>query len=175
MTPSIPEFVPPGSSSWWLFAALALAGRTADLASTWLATPNLALEGNPLARRMGWRWGVPINGLASLGVGCFPGLAIAVATTSALVAARNFQNAWIMRSMGEWSYRLWMSERIDQAPRALPALCFLAESVLTLLPGLALLFFAEPGGVAQSVGLGICAYSAAVALFTLIALWRRRG
>jgi len=68
-----------------------------------------------------------------------------------------------------------ISERIDQAPRALPALCFLAESVLTLLPGLALLFFAEPGGVAQSVGLGTCAYSAAVALFTLMALWRRRG
>ncbi len=175
MSSSLPEFVPPGSASWWLFAALALAGRTADLVSTRLATPNLALEGNPLARRLGWRWGIPVNGLASLGVGCFPGLAIAVATTSALVAARNFQNAWIMRSMGEWSYRRWISERLDEAPRGLAALCFLAESGLTLAPGLALLFFAESGGVAQSVGLGITAYSAAVALFTLMALWRRRS
>ena len=174
MSPSVPEFVPPGSAPWCLFAVLALAGRTADLVSTFLATPNLALEGNPLARRLGWRWGIPINGLASLAVGCFPALAIAVVTTSALVAARNFQNAWIMRSMGEWEYRIWMSERLDRAPRALPALCFIAESALTLGPGLALLLFAESGGVAQSVGLGITAYAAAVALFTLMALWRRR-
>jgi hypothetical protein len=48
-----------------------------------------------------------------------------------------------------------------------------AEALLTLLPGLALLVFAESGGVAQSVGMGITAYAAAVALFTLMALWRR--
>jgi len=169
----VPEVVPPGSAPWCLFAALALAGRSADLVSTFIATPNLALEGNPLARRLGWRWGIPINVAASLGIGCLPGLAIAVTTTSALVAARNFQNAWIMRSMGEWSYRMWMSERLDQARRPLPALCFLAEALLTLMPGLGLLVFAEAGGVAQSVGMGITAYAAAVALFTLMALWRR--
>jgi len=174
VSPSLPEFVPPGSASWGLFAALALGGRTADLASTWLATPNLALEGNPLARRLGWRWGIPVNLMASLGVGCFPPLSIAVATTSALVAARNFQNAWVMRSMGEWSYRRWMSGRLDEAPRGLAALCFLAESLLTLAPGLALVFLTEAGGVAQSVGLGVSAYAVAIAFFTLMALWRAR-
>ena len=173
MTLTVAEFVVPGLGPWCLFASLALAGRSADLISTYIATPNLALEGNPLARRLGWRWGIPINALASLGIGCFPSLAIAVATTSALVAARNFQSAWIMRSMGEWQYRLWMSERLDQTSRPLPALCFLAESLLTLMPGLALLVFAESSGVAQAVGMGITAYSAAVALFTLMALWRR--
>lgn len=169
----IPEVVLPGSAPWCQFALLALAGRAADLGSTYIATPNLALEGNPLARRMGWRWGLPLNVTASLGVGCFPGLAIAVATTSALVAARNFQHAWIMRSMGEWRYRMWMAERLDEASRTLPVFCFMAEAALTLLPGLALLVFAESGGVAQSVGMGITAYAAAVALFTLMALWRR--
>jgi hypothetical protein len=173
VSPSVPDVVPPGSPSWWLFAALALAGRVADLGSTYLATPRLALEGNPLARRLGWRWGIPINGVAALAFGCFPSLAIAVATTSALVAARNFQNAWLMRSMGEGGYRVWMSERLDRVPRRWPAGCFAAESFLTLLPGLALLVFAESGGVAQSVGMGITAYAAAVALFTLMALWRR--
>jgi hypothetical protein len=173
VTLPVAEFVVPGSGLWCLFASLALAGRAADLISTYIATPNLALEGNPLARRLGWRWGIPLNALASLGIGCLPSLAIAVATTSALVAARNFQNAWIMRSMGEWHYRLWMSERLDHTPRGLPALCFLAESLLTLVPGLALLVFAESSGVAQAVGMGITAYASAVALFTLMALWRR--
>jgi len=173
VTLPVAEFVVPGSGLWCLFASLALASRAADLISTYIATPNLALEGNPLARRLGWRWGIPLNALASFGIGCLPSLAIAVATTSALVAARNFQNAWIMRSMGEWQYRLWMSERLDQTSRPLPALCFLAESLLTLMPGLALLVFAESSGVAQAVGMGITAYASAVALFTLMALWRR--
>jgi hypothetical protein len=173
VTWTVPEVVSPGSAPWCLFAAMALLGRAADLVSTYIATPHLALEGNPLARRLGWRWGIPINLAASLGIGCFPSLAIAVTTTSALVAARNFQNAWIMRSMGEWQYRMWMAERLDQTPRPLPVVCFMAEALLTLLPGLALLVFAESGGVAQSVGMGITAYAAAVALFTLMALWRR--
>ena len=173
MTWTVPEVVSPGSAPWCLFAAMALLGRAADLVSTYIATPHLALEGNPLARRLGWRWGIPLNLVASLGIGCFPSLAIAVATTSALVAARNFQNAWLMRSMGEGGYRVWMSERLDRVPRRWPAGCFAAESFLTLLPGLALLVFAESGGVAQSVGMGITAYAAAVALFTLMALWRR--
>ena len=28
-----------------------------DFLSTWVATPNLVLEGNPIAKKLGWRWG----------------------------------------------------------------------------------------------------------------------
>jgi hypothetical protein len=96
------DFLRIGSSAWWLFAGLALAGRTADMVSTYVATPNLALEGNPLARKLGWRWGILLNIVMALGAGCQPVLAVAVTTMSLLVAARNFQNAWVMRSLGEW-------------------------------------------------------------------------
>lgn len=99
--------------------------------STWIATPNLTLEGNPLARRLGWRWGIPVNFVAALLTGCQPTLAIAVGTTSALVAARNLQSAWVMRTMGEGHYRFWISDRISEAPRGLAAACFLGEALLT--------------------------------------------
>jgi len=40
----------------YLIILVALIGaRLLDFASTWVATPNLLLEGNPIARRLGWR------------------------------------------------------------------------------------------------------------------------
>lgn len=168
------DILPFGSPAWWVFAGLALAGRAADLFSTYVATPNLALEGNPIARKLGWKKGIPLNLVVALAVGCQPLLAVAITTTSLLVAARNFQNAWLMRSMGEWRYRLWISERLDEAPPWLAALCFLAEAGLTSIPGIALLILGGDRLVPFGVGLGMTAYSAAVALFTMLALWRRR-
>lgn len=166
------DLLPFGSTGWWMFAGIALIGRCADLFSTWIATPNLTLEGNPLARRLGWRWGIPVNFIAALLTGCQPTLAIAVGTTSALVAARNLQSAWVMRTMGEGHYRFWMSDRISEAPRGLAAACFLGEALLTGLPGLALLVFANNQLIPMGVGLGMVAYSSAVAFFTSLALFR---
>ena len=48
------EFVAFGSSHYFLFLALLAFGRGMDFLSTWIATPNLVLEGNPLARKLGW-------------------------------------------------------------------------------------------------------------------------
>jgi hypothetical protein len=89
--PRLDDFVPLGSASWCAFVGLALFGRSADMVSTWIATPRLELEANPLARRLGWRWGLLFNLVMVLGCGLWPMLAISLATTSCLVAARNFQ------------------------------------------------------------------------------------
>ena len=78
------EFVRFGSGRWWLLAGLVLAGRTCDLLSTWIATPNLVMEGNPVARRLGWKFGVPLNVLLSLLFGLRPLLALELTTTSLL-------------------------------------------------------------------------------------------
>jgi hypothetical protein len=166
------EALPFGSPMWFLFTGLALSGRVADLLSTWIATPRLTLEGNPIARRLGWKWGIPLNLVVPLFLGCQPTLAVAVATTSFLVAARNLQNAWLMRSMGEWQYRLWISERLSETPKGLALACFLGESFLMLLPGAALLLFAGDRLVPMGVGMGMVAYAAAVAFFTSWALLR---
>jgi hypothetical protein len=171
---AVDEFVPFASRAWWLLSGLALFARSCDLLSTWVATPNLVLEGNPVARKLGWKFGLPLNAALALVFGVWPLLAISLTTTSLLVAARNLQSAWIMRSMGELDYRCWMAERIATSPRGLPWTCFLGEALLFALVGANLMIFAQWQLVPFAVGLGIAGYAVAVAMFTTIALWRGR-
>jgi hypothetical protein len=96
-----------GSREYFLMLALLVFARGMDFLSTWIATPNLVLEGNPLAKKLGWRWGIAVNLAVCLGLAFWPLPAIVICTTSVLVAARNFQSAWLMRSLGEERYRDW--------------------------------------------------------------------
>src|SRR5438132_13433964 len=100
-------FLPFASRDFWLTLILLLLCRGMDIYSTWVATPNLVLEGNPVAKLLGWRWGIPVNIAFSIGMAFSPDTAIAISTMSVLVAAHNFQSAWLMHSMGEEKYRDW--------------------------------------------------------------------
>jgi hypothetical protein len=122
------------------FAGLAvlLFARGADIFSTWVATPTLLLEGNPIVRALGWRWALPLNLALCAGFALWPLPAVVIATTSALVAARNFQQAWLMRSMGENAYRDWQVTRIRETRPALYLGCLFAQTSLFALVGAAL-------------------------------------
>jgi len=156
-------------------AAVVAFGRFCDLGSTYLATPRLLLEGNPLARRLGWRFGLPVNAALVAGAASWPLLAVSLTTTSLLVAARNLQSAWLMRSMGEASYRDWMGERLAFAPRGLARACFAGESLAFLLVGGVLMWSARWQLIPFGIGLGIASHGAAVLVFTSLALWRLRS
>src|SRR5512136_899030 len=91
-----------GSQEYWLMLAVLAFARGVDFLSTWIATPNLVLEGNPLAKKLGWKWGCIANLVLVLALALLPLAAIVVSTASVLVAARNFQSAWLMRSLGEY-------------------------------------------------------------------------
>jgi len=96
---------PFASRDYCLMLLLLVFARSMDFLSTWIATPNLVLEGNPIAKKLGWQWGLLLN-VALVGVlAMWPLSAIVVATASVLVAARNFQSAWLMHSLGEEAYR----------------------------------------------------------------------
>jgi len=165
------EFVNFGSAAWWGFAALILAGRACDLGSTYLATPRLKLEGNPIARRLGWRGGILLSVLTAAIFGAWPLIAISVTTTSALVAARNLQQAWVMRAMGEGAYQSWFSEQVWRSPLWLVVGCHWAEALLAGLPGIALLIWGEDTRVSLGIGLGLTGYAGAVAGFSTWVLW----
>lgn len=83
-----------------LTALMALA-RTLDFLSTWLVTPRLELEANPLMRRL--RWGrmaalnLPLLGLPML----HHGLSITFIVTSLLAAGSNLVSGALARGMGE--------------------------------------------------------------------------
>src|SRR6267142_1701365 len=121
------ESVPFGSHEYNIFFVLLIFARSTDFISTRIATPNLILEANPIARRLRWKWGIPVNLALCVAFARWPLIAIIISTTSVLVAARNFQHAWLMRSHGEDNYRTWFIERMDETPPGLFLFCLLAQ------------------------------------------------
>jgi hypothetical protein len=166
------EFVPFGSALYCVFLGVLLFARGMDFLSTWIATPNLVLEANPLAKKMGWRTGVLVNIAICCAFALWPLPSIVIITTSLLVAARNFQSAWLMRSFGEHEYRMWMSERLSQAPRILFLFCLGAQTVLVGTLGIALMSFSRLQLIPFGVGMGLVTYAFAILVFSLLSVWR---
>ena len=140
-----------------------------------MASPQLLLEANPLGRALGWRWGLVYNLAVALLVACWPWLAAIVATVSLLVAARNFQFAWVARSMGEEAYRQWLGERLASAGRGVYLACIVAQAALVALVGLVLVWTNPLESLAAAVGLGVLSYALAVLIFPLAGarrIWR---
>jgi hypothetical protein len=98
--------------------------------------------------------------------------AVVFSTTSTLVAARNFQSAWLMRSLGEQVYRDWHVQRVQETPITLYLLCLAGNTVLTAAVGATLIYFSDMNLVPFGIGVGIVAYGAAVAVFTLMGMLR---
>jgi hypothetical protein len=162
------------SRDYCLMLLLLVFARGMDFLSTWIATPNLVLEGNPLAKKLGWQWGLLVN-IVFVGVlAMWPLSAIVVATASVLVAARNFQSAWLMHSLGEEHYRQWHVERIQETRITLYLFCLAGNTLLTAGVGAALIYFSHLRLVPFAIGMGLVAYAVAVAFYTLLAIWRIR-
>lgn len=168
----IEEFAAFGSREYWVLFAFVAFSRAMDFLSTWIATPNLKLEANPLARKMGWKFGILLNVVLCFLFPLWPLPAVVITTTSLLVAARNFQSAWLMRSMGEVNYRLWMTERLTEAPRWLFVVCVMAQSALFVLLGAGLMYFSGWRLIPFGMGMGMVTYAVAVAVYTTLSVWR---
>ncbi len=167
--------VPFASSTYWILLGLLVVARAADFVSTWIATPNLVLEANPLARFLGWRGGILVNAVVCSGCAMWPIPAIMLVTTSCLVASRNFQSAWIMNTLGEAQYRAWFSVQLMQAPKGLFFACTAAQVLLMTGLGALLVCFSHEHVVPFAVGMGMITFALAVLVFTTLAVWRRVG
>jgi len=94
-----------------------------------------------------------------------------------LVAARNFQTAWLMRSLGEDAYREWHVQRVRETRVTLHLFCLAGNTLLTAAVGAVLIYFSHPETgkwelVPFAVGMGMIAYAIAVAFYSLLAIWR---
>lgn len=167
------DAVPFSSGEYFSFFLLLILSRGADFLSTWIATPNLVLEGNPIAKKLGWKLGLALNLGMCVGFAFYPFTAIIICTTSVLVAARNFQNAWLMRTLGEQGYRDWHLARIAEAHLGLYLFCLVAQTALFAGVGSALILF-RGHPVALAIGFGIVAYALTVLFYTLLSVWRIR-
>jgi hypothetical protein len=172
------DSVPFASREYFIFLGFLVFSRGTDFLSTWVATPHLVLEGNPIAKWLGWKWGAVVNVILIAALAMWPLSAIVVATASVLVAARNFQSAWLMRSMGEEAYRSWYVQRMSETRITLYLFCLAGNTLLTAGVGAALIVFSfrNEGAwlVPLGIGMGIIAYALAVVIFTLLSVWRLR-
>jgi hypothetical protein len=168
------DFVPFGGRTYALMFLLMLFSRGMDFLSTWVATPNMVLEGNPIAKKLGWKWGIAVNLALCFLFGFWPLPAIVISTTSLLVAARNFQSAWLMRTLGEQVYRDWYVARIQETQITLYLLCLAGNTLLTAAVGAGVIYFGQNSLVAVAIGLGVVAYAGTVTFYTLLAVWRMR-
>lgn len=173
------DTIPFGSRDYLLMLLLLVFARGMDFLSTWIATPNLVLEGNPIAKKLGWKWGLVVNLVMVVALALWPLSAIVVATASVLVASRNFQSAWLMHTMGEDIYRNWFVSRIQETRPTLYLICLAGNTLLIAGVGGAVIFFSRIASgemllVPLGIGMGIVAYAVAVAFYTLLALWRLR-
>jgi len=168
------DLLPFASRDYCLLLMISVFSRGMDFLSTWFATPNLVLEGNPLAKKLGWRWGIALNVVICLAVAFEPVVAIAISTTSLLVAARNFQSAWLMRSMGEKAYRDWHVARIQETRITDYLLGLAGNTLLTAAVGVALVYFGGEMLVPVAIGLGTVVYAGAVVFYSCLAVLRIR-
>src|SRR6266567_5821740 len=164
------DLIPFGSRTYAEIFLLLLIARGMDFFSTWIATPNMVLEGNPIAKKLGWKWGIPINFVLCFAFAFWPLPAIVISTTSVLVAARNFQSAWLMRSLGEQLYRDWHVERVQETSITLYLFCLFGQTLLPAGVGAGVVYFSNRELVPWAIGLGIMGYALAVAFYTLLAI-----
>jgi hypothetical protein len=170
----MPETLPFASRGYFEMLALLLVARGLDFLSTWVATPTLVLEGNPIAKKMGWKLGGIFNLLICIGFAMWPLAAVIIATTGVMVAAHNFHAAWQMRSMGEYEYRLWFASQIYRTSMALYLTCLFCEAMLLSAVGVAIMWFSPNESVPFGIGVGIMAYAILVLFYTVLGVVRIR-
>ena len=168
------QSVPFGASDYDIMLGVLVFGRGMDILSTWVATPTLMLEANPIARRLGWKWGLVMNLVLCGFVAFFPLAAVVVVTTSLLVAARNFKTAWLMRAMGEERYLTFMLNQVRGMDRRLYLFCLFAEAALVAAVGFAVAWHSRIPSIPLGIGAGIVAYAVAVVFYSCLSLWRSR-
>jgi hypothetical protein len=165
------HFLPFGSGEYFVLLTILLFSRGMDVLSTWIGTPNLLLEGNPVNRWLGWRLGIAVNLVFSVAVAMWPLPCIILTTVGLMVAARNFQSAWLMRSMGEVEYLTWMSGRVQNSP-GMFSICVIAQSILTALVGAPLMIFAPVESIVFAIGAGICGFAVANSVYGILSMRR---
>ena len=156
-------------------AALILISRLADIGSTYLVSPKLELESNPIVRYLKWPYA-----FLTLLVFVLPywsvGAGIVVMVASLLVAASNSSKIWLARALGESEYRALI---VATAARAnpMPSLIFalLPALFMAILGAAVMYFYPNPDtDLGYYVGLGILGYAMVVAIYAPLTFLRNR-
>src|SRR5438046_10429367 len=82
-----------------ILCVVILIGRIGDIGSTYLVTPGLRLEANPVARKLRWPFAL-LTVLVCLVPYWNTPLAVPIAVMSLVVTAEHLRFGWIARALG---------------------------------------------------------------------------
>jgi hypothetical protein len=149
-----------------VLCVLILIGRIGDLGSTYLITPTLKLEMNPVIRKLRWKFA-----LTSLALCLVPyystSLGVMVLVPSLLVSASNTAKIWMVRALGEDRHLeiLYTAARSARLSHAIAGI-WVSQTFLALV-GLLLLFLSPDPERDWGfwIALGILIYAAVIAVY----------
>jgi len=141
-------------------AALLLVSRIGDVLSTWLVTPGLTLEANPLVRKLRWRFALLTLLIAGVPYLSLPA-GLMMLPPFLMVSASNITGAWLVRRVGEQRYFELMLEAARQSRLRQAIWPLLASAAfLLLLAASVWLFYPDPArDWGFWIGMGIALYA----------------
>jgi hypothetical protein len=156
-----------------VLAALLLISRLGDIGTTYLITPTLRLEANPVVRKLGWPYAI-VTLLICLLPYYNEALAVMILVPFLLVSAGNAGRIWFARTIGEEEYQaiLIRAARRSRPIQAILPICL--STSFMVLTGLVVLFF-YPDATSDwgfYLGAGIVMYGVIVGLFGMLAMRR---
>jgi hypothetical protein len=147
-------------------AIATLISRLGDIGTTYLVSPTLRVEANPIARRLGWKYIFATAVIALIPYRSIHG-GVLVLTASFLIAASNASEAMIARFMGEENYAALNREAIRKMPflLGLSLLCLPALFLMMLGLMMLLLFPESSNRWGFDMAEGTIAAAAAILIF----------
>jgi len=159
-----------------VLCVLLLIARLGDVGTTYLMSPRLVLEANPLVRRFGWPYAV---GTLVVCITPYFSLQVAVAflMASLLVSAGNAARVWAARVMGEQAQMEWMLS-LARRGRVSHAIAGVWASSLFLAAagGVIMLFYPTTEDWGFWLAIGIVGYGVAIGVhgtFFFVRLFKR--
>jgi hypothetical protein len=158
-----------------VIAGLTVCSRVADVWTTYLVTPTLKLEANPIARRFGWKCAL-LTILVGLVAYASPPMGVVLLTASFLVAASNASKIVTAKAMGEEQLAAFSRRVILETP-PWPGLLFLVMPAffIATLGGAILFFYPQASEWGYDIGLGMLAYASAICVWYPVRYFRVRA
>lgn len=146
--------------------------RVGDVLTTWLATPTMRLEANPVAKQLGWLYAT-----ATIFTCLFAyynrSLAFALLGISLCVCASNASKIWVMRTMGEDAFHAQSLLLLRSSGLASSMFFNCLPAIFYIVLGLVFRFVDdEPRTWGFHLGTGVMAFGFAVLVFYPRKLYR---
>jgi len=165
-------FLAAGTNLENALAVMILVARLGDIGSTYLATPTLRMEANPLMRFGGWKLAL-LTLLACLIPYYSAQLGLSALVLSLLVTASNLSKGWLMRALGEEHYQVMIATAAARSSLRAALGFVLAGACSVGLAGLIMVFVSGGSGTwGYWAAAGVVLYALATAFYGSLAAVR---